>query len=685
MGGQSAALRAAKSGLARIAAAAAARPSGGPGPASGASGLATTLTEIAHRNPSRVIPMGPSAVGRAGAALAAISSYGGGMVRGDRQDLTLEVGAGARLGVVTQGATRVYRREGRLGGQEGQEEGACEATLDAAVGEGGFLVWAPDPLVPYSGSALVQRQAVRLGQGASLVMVDWFGAGRVSSGERWDFDLLASRTDLTEEGAGGGGGGGGPPVPFLVEAMRLDRQRASGGDPFGFHPGPGARFDAFASVVLHGPGADGVARRFEALAAALAAERTRVREGAGSAGKEEEGDAALTGIATEGTVLDPGASLGGRALIGVSRVERGGGGDGDGGGGGGGTYVARLATGSNEDMYRILHSCLLPLRHSFGVEFYRDRIHGATPLRQIEGGRPGGGGAPLGASRPVRPPPRGEVAPPPAAAGPVPGDRASWCALMLADSGLPTGSFAHSAGIEAAAQLGLLGPRPNQPDAASVRSYVAAASRSAAQSLAPFVAAGADVLLSSSGDGGEDVDRMLEEWSRLDRYAHATLAANGPGCRASLDQGHGLLRVAIQWIEGAAAGASPLLELLRRIQAKIERSSSTTGHVGPIFGLAGAHLGLSADATVRVVGYCAARDMVSAAVRLNLVGPMAGVSLLDRTQGAVDEGIRVALEEMPSRSAADPLAMVRNAATCSPIVEAVHPTHDMLALRLFRT
>ena len=45
----------------------------------------------------------------------------------------------------------------------------------------------------------------------------------------------------------------------------------------------------------------------------------------------------------------------------------------------------------------------------------------------------------------------------------------------------------------------------------------------------------------------------------------------------------------------------------------------------------------------------------------------------------------VALEEMPSRSAADPLAMVRNAATCSPIVEAVHPTHDVLALRLFRT
>jgi len=37
---------------------------------------------------------------------------------------------------------------------------------------------------------------------------------------------------------------------------------------------------------------------------------------------------------------------------------------------------------------------------------------------------------------------------------PFNGNYASWCALMLADSGLPTGSFVHSAGIQSASQLG---------------------------------------------------------------------------------------------------------------------------------------------------------------------------------------------------------------------------------------
>ena len=99
-------LRAAKSGLGRIAATATATASD--------TYAATSLTEVAHRSPTRLIPMPSSAVSRAGAALAAISSYGGGMVRGDRQDLDVTVGEGARLGLVTQGATRIYRRAGRL-------------------------------------------------------------------------------------------------------------------------------------------------------------------------------------------------------------------------------------------------------------------------------------------------------------------------------------------------------------------------------------------------------------------------------------------------------------------------------------------------------------------------------------------------------------------------------------------
>jgi urease accessory protein UreF len=72
--------------------------------------------------------------------------------------------------------------------------------------------------------------------------------------------------------------------------------------------------------------------------------------------------------------------------------------------------------------------------------------------------------------------------------------------------------------------------------------------------------------------------------------------------------------------------------------------------------------------------------MVSAAVRLSLVGPLASIPLLHKVQGAAEDGWKtswIAMEEDPN-----PLSA---AAACAPVVEALHPCHDVLQLRLFRT
>ena len=240
------------------------------------------------------------------------------------------------------------------------------------------------------------------------------------------------------------------------------------------------------------------------------------------------------------------------------------------------------------------------------------------------------------------------------------------------------------------------------------------------------------------------MDGVHRDWLLLDRLAHAILSSNAPSCRASIDQGSGLLRRPTHWLRGrgcppGARGATATVgndedasdavfvatELLGRIQRSIVAGGGAAtssnvhghrhghGHAGPILGVACALLGLSADEGYDVLVYAAARDVVSAAVRLNLLGPLAGVTVLDGARGAVRDGVEAAvvavaeaemeaeaeeveamfvagglvLGESGSRPSSSSLlvAAARAAAGSAPIVDVVHPCHDLLSVRLFRT
>src|SRR5262245_163756 len=75
------------------------------------------------------------------------SSFGGGLVDGDRVSLDIVVDAGAAAFVSTQASTKVYRS-------------ACgtSAELRASVGDEGLLVLAPDPVVCFAASRYRQTQ-----------------------------------------------------------------------------------------------------------------------------------------------------------------------------------------------------------------------------------------------------------------------------------------------------------------------------------------------------------------------------------------------------------------------------------------------------------------------------------------------------------------------------------------------
>lgn len=51
------------------------------------------------------------------------------------------------------------------------------------------------------------------------------------------------------------------------------------------------------------------------------------------------------------------------------------------------------------------------------------------------------------------------------------------------------------------------------------------------------------------------------------------------------------------------------------------------GHFATAFGLLAARLGLPKEACLSAFAYCTVRDCLSAAVRLNLVGPLQAVGL----------------------------------------------------------
>ncbi len=156
------------------------------------------------------------------------SSFGGGMVAGDRTHLEVTVDAGARCFLSTQASTKVYRNPTHL---------PCSHELVANVGEDALLIVAPDPVQCFAESRYEQRQQFNLSSSANLVLVDWMSGGRTARGERWSFQRYLSRNLIERDGK-----------KLLVDALLLDSTDGALHSKF-----RGGRFNCFATAVILGP------------------------------------------------------------------------------------------------------------------------------------------------------------------------------------------------------------------------------------------------------------------------------------------------------------------------------------------------------------------------------------------------------------------------------------------------
>lgn len=100
----------------------------------------------------------------------------GGIKAGDRLEIDARIGAGAHAFVTSPGATKWYRGD----------HGPAHQCIDLHVDAGAALEWLPQETIYFNGARAVQRQSVRLGEGARYLGVEVMCFGRQASGETFE-------------------------------------------------------------------------------------------------------------------------------------------------------------------------------------------------------------------------------------------------------------------------------------------------------------------------------------------------------------------------------------------------------------------------------------------------------------------------------------------------------------------
>jgi urease accessory protein len=252
----------------------------------------------------------------------------------------------------------------------------------------------------------------------------------------------------------------------------------------------------------------------------------------------------------------------------------------------------------------------------------------------------------------------GPPLPPPDAQGSNVRDQLVW---QLIDSAFPAGAFAHSGGLETARYWKLVS------NSNGLREFLRHMLPQIGRSALPFIS-----------ESYLDLDRF----ESLDREFDAFLT-NHVANRASRSQGRALLtaaEVAFQSRRGKPESESldSHAETRRSWWLTELRENAgqrrTPAHLPVVFGAVTRLLDVPRATTLRIFLYTSARDLISAAVRLNIVGALEAQS------------IQFELIEFTERLAAHCESLrSRDATQTASVLELLQGTHDRLYTRLFQS
>lgn len=219
-----------------------------------------------------------------------------------------------------------------------------------------------------------------------------------------------------------------------------------------------------------------------------------------------------------------------------------------------------------------------------------------------------------------------------------------WSQWQLLDSILPTGGFAHSFGLEAAIQARIV----SSPE--DLQTFIIHLLENAGSLLLPFVYSAT-------------VSPDSETRRRLDKILDAMLT-NEVSRKASIAQGSALMRV--------AASVYSEIPYLKSMREACLSTGVVSFHHAPLFGVICGLLGLDSTTSQRAYMFITMRDVISAATRLNLVGPL-GAAVLQHQIGPVAEAILNQWKDRPVEEACQTVALL----------DIVQGCHGYLFSRLF--
>jgi urease accessory protein len=219
-------------------------------------------------------------------------------------------------------------------------------------------------------------------------------------------------------------------------------------------------------------------------------------------------------------------------------------------------------------------------------------------------------------------------------------DLGQWRVWQLIDSAFPAGGFAHSSGMEAAWQAGGIA------DSNALGAFLEESLVQVASGSVPFVTAACE---------GRDI-------AQLDQLLDAMLT-NHVANRASRLQGRAFL-----------ATASTIWELEGLVALGPIKHGAVPGHFAVVFGAVMRVLGIGAPLACRMFLFVSLRGIVSAAVRLGIVGPLEG----QRIQSMLGPHLDHLVDLAAGRT-------VEDACQTSPLLEIWQMGQDRLYSRLFQS
>lgn len=216
---------------------------------------------------------------------------------------------------------------------------------------------------------------------------------------------------------------------------------------------------------------------------------------------------------------------------------------------------------------------------------------------------------------------------------------------ILADSALPTGGFISSSGLEAISTLGLL-------NNINWEEYLRSATHSYARSFLPFVR---EAYLNAS-----NVQTLLE----LDNTVDVSFS-NALGRQSSRSQGRAFLTLFLKSFD------SNILNLKTYWQ-EVVKPSTTFGHLPISFALVCEAINISLEQAMYLFLFLFLRSSLSAAVRLNLIGPY-------KAQKELFQAEEIILRVLEETRDVD----VEDAGITAPLYDLAQCIHTNLCTKLF--